>query len=172
MGSFLKGLQELFCHELWILPWVVVSLVEHVLLSLWSCQYKAYWCNPVGALAFALDLSFSHATLLLQDVGIFRSVCWVLPAFMLKTVWEKVARSVVLERPFTDGGTVVVSAANTLMQWMNLFQQSCAFYCSTAQSCAAGEKWYLQKPGLEGSGVSDSCAGGHPKWECHVSHGF
>ncbi|KAF2988402.1 hypothetical protein EK904_010341 [Melospiza melodia maxima] len=43
------------------------------------------------------------------DVGIFRSVCWVLPAFMLKSVWEKVARSVVLERPFTDGGTVVPS---------------------------------------------------------------
>lgn len=59
----------------------------------------------MGALAFALDLRSSHATLLLQDVSIFRSVCWVLPAFMLKSVWEKVARSVVLERPFTAGGT-------------------------------------------------------------------
>lgn len=126
----------------------------------------------MGALAFALDLSFSHATLLLQDVGIFRSVCWVLPAFMLKSVWEKVARSIVLERPFTDGGTVVVCAANTLWQWMHLFQQNCAFYCLTAQSCGAGEKWYLQKPGLEGSGVCDSCAGVQPKRGCDVSHGF
>lgn len=127
--------------------------MEYVLLSLWSCQYKAYcFISPVGALAFALDLSFSHTTLLLQDVGIFRSVCWVLPAFMLKSGWEKVARSIVLERPFTDGGTVVACAANTLWQWMHLFQQSCAFCCSAAQSCGAGEKWYLQKPGWRAVG--------------------
>jgi len=40
--------------------------------------------NPVGTLAFALDLRRSHAILLLQDDSIFRSVCWVLPAFMLE----------------------------------------------------------------------------------------
>lgn len=121
----------------------------------------------MGALAFALGLSSSHATLLLQDVSIFRSVCWVLPAFMLKSVWEKVARSVVLERPFTDGGTVVVCAANTLWQWMQVFQPSCAFYCSTAQSCDSRREMLLAE-GWAG-GQCDSCVSGHPKWGCHVS---
>lgn len=104
----------------------------------------------MGALTFALDLRSSHKTLLLQDDSIFKPVCCVLPAFMLRSVWEKVARSVVLERPFTDGGTVVVCAANTLWQWMHLFQQSCAFYCSTAQSCGSRREMVLAEGWIGG----------------------
>lgn len=86
----------------------------------------------MGALTFALDLSSSHKTLLLQDDSIFKPVCCVLPAFMLRSVWEKVARSVVLERPFTDGGTVVVCAANTLAVDASISAKLCLllFYCS------------------------------------------